>query len=956
MIPVTPASLRIPIATYRLQFNAGFTFRDARHIVSYLCALGISDCYASSYLRAVPGSGHGYDIADPTMLNPEIGTDEEYWAWVNALRQAGMGHILDVVPNHMGIARSANPWWMDVLENGPSSRYARFFDIEWKPIKDELADKVLLPILGDYYGSVLENQQLTLEFREGAFVVRYGDDWLPLAPDTYPRILEAALPEWPGPGANLDELKSIMTAAGNLPPRVTRDPEAIVVRSREKEIVKRRLAALVGASDGLRDAINRALAAFNGTMGQPRSFDRLDALLGEQSYRLSDWHVASEEINYRRFFDVNQLVALRVEDPAVFDEVHKFVLELLARGAPTGLRIDHVDGLFAPADYLRRLQACAAGTRHASVTSDRAVYLVVEKILGADEQLPADWPVHGSTGYEFGAVVNNLFVDGRHERAMDEIYRRFLRAPRSRLSFGDIAYHSRKQVVHATMSGDINSLGHQLNRLSERNRHYRDFTLYSLIAAIKELIACFPVYRTYITAEGDANPHDRRHIARAIRSANQRAAGSTWRVFDFIQRVLLKQTMAATSEECEERARFIGKFQQITSPVAAKGIEDTAFYVYNRLVSLNEVGADPTRFGLDATAVHAWMCERQRQWPAALSSTSTHDTKRGEDVRARLNVLSELPGAWKEAVTRWRALNRRFRTDLEGIEAPGANDEYLLYQTLVGAWPSTAEGRSAFPERLKQYMLKATREAKQNTSWLNPNEPYEAAVLRFVDDILDPRRPFLQAFQPFQARVAELGVYNSLAQLLIKITAPGVPDFYQGTELWDLSLVDPDNRRPVDYALRQRVLQDIRDASPAQLLEQRADGRLKMFVVVQALHQRRSLRDVVDRGAYLPLSVEGERREHLFAFARRYQQATAITCVPRLVAGLLGDRSTPPVGAEVWGDTRVVLPADNGGLWKTAYRDAITGALVEPRTDGRTWLDASAVFGQFPVALLVPVG
>jgi (1->4)-alpha-D-glucan 1-alpha-D-glucosylmutase len=958
---VTPVSIRIPIATYRLQFNGNFTFRDARAIVSYLEALGISDCYASSYLRAVPGSSHGYDIADPTSLNPEIGTDDDYWSWIDALRRAGMGHILDVVPNHMGIDRSANPWWIDVLENGPSSRFARFFDIEWNPIKDELANKVLLPILGDYYGAVLEDQQLTLEYRDGAFVVRYGGDWLPLAPDTYPRILHEALSEWTGNGADMDELRSIITAAENLPPRASSEANATTVRSREKEIVKRRLAALVSRSAGLPEAVDRALRTFNGTKGQPRSFDRLDALLSEQSYRLSDWHVASEEINYRRFFDVNQLAALRVEDPVVFDEVHRFVLELLARGAPTGLRIDHVDGLFAPADYLRRLQKRAADLLDgASDTSERAVYLVVEKILGPDEQLPADWPVHGTTGYEFAAVVNNLFIDSRHERAMSEIYSRFLRAPRSAPSFEDLAYQSRKQIVHATMSGDINSLGHQLNRLSERNRHYRDFTLYSLIAAIKELIACFPVYRTYITAEEDPNPHDCRYIARAVRCANLRAAGSTTRVFDFIQRVLLKQTRAGGPEECEERARFIGKFQQITSPVAAKGIEDTAFYVYNRLVSLNEVGADPTRFGLKPTAVHAWMCERQRAWPAALSATSTHDTKRGEDVRARLNVLSEMPDAWKAAVTRWRALNRRFRADVDGMEAPDANDEYLLYQTLVGAWPFTAEGRAAFPDRLKTYMVKAMREAKQHTSWINPNEPYETAVLRFIDDILDRRRPFLEAFGALQSRVAELGVYNSLAQLLIKITAPGLPDFYQGTELWDLSLVDPDNRRPVDYALRGRVLQDIREASPSVLLDQRADGRLKMFVMIQALRQRAALRDTFDRGAYVPLSIEGGRRDHLFAFARRDGQAMTITCVPRLVAGLLGDRSTPPIGAEVWGDTRIVLPPLNtppDAGRPRAFRDTMTGIVVEPRVeDDAVWLDASAVLGQFPVALLVLVG
>jgi (1->4)-alpha-D-glucan 1-alpha-D-glucosylmutase len=948
-------SVRIPVATYRLQFNGGFTFEHARTIVSYLQALGISDCYASSYLRAVPGSSHGYDIADPSMLNPEIGTDQDYWSWIEALRQAGMGHILDVVPNHMGIARSANPWWMDVLENGPSSRYARFFDIEWKPIKDELADKVLLPILGDYYGSVLEAQQLTLEYRSGAFVVRYGDDPLPLAPDTYPRILHRALSAWAGSEEDLDELRSIITAAENLPPRAATDPNAIVVRSREKEIVKRRLAALVDRSEGLLDAVARTLQDFNGTPGQPRSFDRLDALLGEQSYRLSDWHVASEEINYRRFFDVNQLAAVRVEDPVVFDAMHKFILELLARGAPTGLRIDHVDGLFSPADYLQRLQAQAADlSGGATDGGGRAVYLVVEKILGTDEQLPADWPVHGTTGYEFAGVVNNLFVDGRHAQAMDDVYHRFLRSARPQPSFEDLSYHCRKQIVHATMSGDINSLGHQLNRLSERNRHYRDFTLYSLIAGIKELIACFPIYRTYITAEHEPNAHDRRYVTRAVRSANQRSAASASRVFDFIERVLLKETLAGSREERDERERFIGKFQQITSPVAAKGIEDTAFYVYNRLVSLNEVGGDPTRFGLNPNAVHAWMCERQKRWPAALSTTSTHDTKRGEDVRARLNVLSEMPEAWKAAVTRWRALNRRFRTAVDGVDAPDANDEYLLYQTLVGAWPSTADDQARFPGRLKDYMVKAMREAKRLTSWVAPHEQYEAAVLRFVDDILDPRRPFMHAFRPFQARVAELGVYNSLAQLLIKITAPGVPDFYQGTELWDLSLVDPDNRRPVDYPRRDQALRDIAAASPARLLDGRADGRLKMFVMKCALGRRAALRDTFERGSYVPLWVDGPRREHLFGFARRDGASTAITCVPRLVAGLLGDRPAPPIGPDVWGDTRVMLA--RGPDRAPAFRNAMTGAVVEARVDhDAMWLDAAAVFADFPVALLVPV-
>jgi (1->4)-alpha-D-glucan 1-alpha-D-glucosylmutase len=950
---------RVPIATYRLQFNAQFTFASAVAIVDYLNGLGISDCYASSYLRAVPGSPHGYDVADPTQLNPEIGTPEEFWSWVRTLQRHGMGHILDVVPNHMGIAKSANPWWTDVLENGRSSRFARFFDIEWQPVKDELADKVLIPILGDYYGATLEKRELTLMYREGAFVVRYYDDWLPIAPDTYPRILEVALAEWAVDEGTKDELRSVMTAAANLPPRTSPDPEAVLERAREKEIVKRRLATLVGQDASLQEALARAIEVFNGIAGDPRSFDRLDALLNEQSYRLSDWHVASEEINYRRFFDVNQLAALRVEDPEVFDEVHRFIFDLLAQGAPTGFRIDHVDGLFAPGDYLRRLQARAAGVvGRAADGSDRPLYVVVEKILGADEQLPLDWPVHGTTGYEFGAVLNNLFVDRRHERAVDDIYARFVGSRRSRPSFDDLSYHSKKLVVHATMSGDINWLGHQLNRLSERNRHYRDFTLYSLIASLKELIACFPVYRTYITADDPPSEHDRRFVARAVRCAKERAAGSPSRVFDFIHRVLLKQTVAATDDECDERARFIGKFQQITSPVAAKGIEDTSFYLFNRLLSLNEVGGDPTRFGLDPAAVHAWMAHRRQRWPLALSTTSTHDTKRGEDIRARLNVLSEVPGAWKAAVTRWRALNRRFRTEVDGGIAPDPNLEYLLYQTLVGAWPWERSAEREFAGRVKAYISKAMREAKAHTSWLNPNEEYEAAVLRFVDAILDERRPFLQAFAPFQARIAELGIYNSLAQLLVKITAPGVPDFYQGSELWDLALVDPDNRRQVDYTVRRRVLEEVEKADASELLARRADGRIKTLLMVRALRQRAAFRETFETGAYLPMSTWGEHRDHLFAFARRSRDATTITCVPRLLAGLLGDRTTPPLGAETWGDTRVRLPEipDLESSWPTAFRDAITGTTLRTRTDADgTWLDAAALFERFPAALLVPV-
>jgi (1->4)-alpha-D-glucan 1-alpha-D-glucosylmutase len=949
---------RIPAATYRLQFNSRFTFRDAHRIVDYLAALGISDCYASSYLKAVPGSPHGYDVVDPTCLNPELGTEEDYSAWIAALRDRSMGHVLDVVPNHMGIAQSANPWWQDVLENGPSSRYSRFFDIEWRPVKAELADKVLLPILGDQYGAVLERQELTLTYQEGAFALRYYDEWLPIAPDTFGRILTHGLEGWlagrpPGMDeAAADELRSIVTAAANLPPRSSGEPEAITTRAREKEVIKRRLATLVEHTPVLREFIERALHDFNGSVGQPRSFDLLDSLLNEQSYRLAHWRVASEEINYRRFFDVNQLAALRMEDPVVFEEVHRFLFELVARGAATGLRIDHVDGLFAPEDYLRRLQSRAAEIAgHGDFA--RPIYIVVEKILGPDEQLPGDWPVHGTTGYEFASVVNGLFVDASQERALSNIYARFVDGA-ERLSFDDIVYRSKKLILHETMSGDINSLGHQLNRFSERNRHFRDFTLYSLISALKEVIACFPIYRTYITASESVEEHDRRYIARAISRAKRYGPAVTGVIFDFLERLLLKQTGAATEEECDERARFIGKFQQITAPIAAKGIEDTALYIYNRLLSLNDVGSDPTRFGHEPATVHQWMADRRCHWPAALSATATHDTKRGEDVRARLNVLSEVPDAWRTAVRKWRAVNRRFKREIRGVLVPDSNEEYFLYQTLLGTWPFEDSAGPPFAKRIKRYMVKALREAKVHTGWLSPDEEYEAAVLGFIDAILDPRRLFLAQFTPFQRRIAELGIYNSLAQLVIKIAAPGVPDFYQGTELWDLSLVDPDNRLEVDYDLRRRRLEEVaRDDDPdlvANLLDNRADGRIKMFTMVRGLNARAARRTVFENGTYVPLASRGDRRECVFAFMRRHQDRLAIACVPRLIAKLAAD-AVPPLGRAAWPDTRIELPESIGPC---VLRDVFTGAATfVGHNEAGFSLDVANIFGRFPVALLV---
>ena len=952
----------IPVATYRLQFNAGFTFADATAIVDYLHALGISHAYASSYLKAVKGSTHGYDVADPTTFNPEIGDKRSFSVWVDALHASGMGHIIDLVPNHMGIAKSGNPWWQDVLENGPSSEYAHVFDIDWHPLKPELENKVLLPIVGDSYGAVLERQQMRLEYENGAFRVRYYEQILPIAPGSYNRILGAnarvLLEEI---GADSDEgieFLSIITAIRHLPGREVHDPEALAERHREKEVIKRRLAALTSTSPTVLAHVERTVEAFNGIAGKPRSFDQLDQLLSTQAYRLAHWRVAAEEINYRRFFDINELAAIRMEDPAVFDRVHAFPFELLATGAIDGLRIDHVDGLYDPGDYLERLQARAREVRLDLYSHERPLYVVVEKILGADETLPR-WPVEGTTGYDFLAMLNGLFVDQRNERAMTDAYERFTRL---RVPFREIAYRGKQLILRISMASELNVLAHRLNRFSERNRHYRDFTLNSLIQAMREIIACFPVYRTYVNdREPDVSERDRGFIMQAVREAKRRNLNRPGAVYDFVRDLLLKKADYIPDTERAEHMDFVSRFQQVTSPVTAKGIEDTALYIYNRLVSLNEVGSEPVHFGVAPEALHKWMTERADHWRHALSATSTHDTKRSEDVRARINVLSELPDAWKQATALWARVNRRGRSTIDGESYPSRNEEYLLYQTLIGSWPvepMDAAGERAYRERIVAYMLKAMREAKVFTSWLNPSEPHEQAMNEFVEAVLAAdNTAFRDDFLQFQRRVAQYGVYNSLAQLAVKIGAPGVPDFYQGTELWDFSLVDPDNRRPVDYDRRRRLLDEIDAASRGdrkglarRLMETPSDDRVKLYTTTTMLRFRLDHRALFEAGSYEPLSFDGRRGDHLFGFARRHEDQRALVIVPRLVATLMPDADRPPLGEAAWEDTRILLPENET---RPHYRNVFSDSCVAVHQEsGRAFLRASEVFEHFPVATL----
>ncbi|MGH9255820.1 MAG: malto-oligosyltrehalose synthase [Vicinamibacterales bacterium] len=964
----------LPAATYRLQFNAAFTFDTAAQIVPYLDALGVSHCYASSYLEAVPGSAHGYDVTDPSQLNPELGDEHAYFRWIETLRRHEMGHMLDLVPNHMGIARSANPWWQDVLENGPSSRYAAIFDIDWHPLKPELANKVLLPILGDAYGAVLERQEITLEYADGTFRVRYGDHVLPIAPGTYNRILgsgsERLLEGLGAAGDAAAEFLSIMTAIHHLPGCHVEEPGLRAERDREKEVIKRRLTALCRRSPQVRDHIARAVEIFNGQRGQPRSFDRLDDLLSAQAYRLADWRVAAEEINYRRFFDINELAAIRMEDSNVFDRVHAYVFALMARGAIDGLRIDHVDGLYDPGDYLQRLQARAREVRPDLYSDERPLHVVVEKILGVGEELPR-WPVAGTTGYDFLAQVNGLFVDQRNELALNTVYEGFTRM-RSR--FRDVAYLGKELVLRVSMASELNVLAHGLDRFSERTRYGRDFTLNSLTYVMREIIACFPVYRTYVNAREPVSERDREYIDHAVLEAKRRNPRQPALVFDFVRDLLSKNAGYLGDAEREEHMRFVGKFQQVTSPVTARGIEDTALYLYNRLTSLNEVGSEPARFGIAPGALHAWLAARAAHWPHSLSATSTHDTKRSEDVRARLNVLSELPGAWKQAIARWARINRRGHSFVDGQSYPSRNEEYLLYQTLVGTWPlatMTSDRERQYRERIVAYMHKAMREAKVFTNWLNPSHPHEQAMTRFVDGVLAPENTaFRDDFGRFHERIARYGLYNSLAQVALKIGAPGVPDFYQGTELWDFSLVDPDNRGPVDYTRRCALLQkldaalehDDAAALALRLATEPRDDRTKLFATSGLLRFRRAHLALFQRGGYYPLDVQGVRREHLFAFARTHGRQHVVVAVPRLIATLLPDAGAPPLGERVWGDTCIVLAADG----PASYRHVLTQGCVRVRLDereggddgpvpgqgGRRVLRVADVLAHFPIAFL----
>ncbi len=903
----------IPTATYRFQFHKGFTFQDARALVPYLDELGISHIYSSPIFRATPGSTHGYDVCDHNALNPEIGTRADFDALSAELRSRGMGLILDFVPNHMGIAEPQNLWWMDVLENGPASPFARFFDIDWRPLKAELADKVLLPVLGDQYGRVLEKGELRVGFADGAFHVDYWTNRFPTAPRTLRPLLERAAGRLkPVP----EELESILTALRNLPARTESEPDKIVERTREKQIIRKRLAQLCKDETGVQEAIEAEIAEMNGGTG-PGGFDRLDDFISSQPYRLSSWRVAAEEINYRRFFDINSLAAVRVELPEVFDATHKLLLELIAAGAVDGVRIDHVDGLANPQAYLARLQECAA--RALGVAGEaRPLYLLVEKILGPGEPLRADWSVHGTTGYEFANDAIRVLVNRDAEEEITESHARFAG---TRMDFHDVAYRGKRLVMESSLASEVAVLGHLLNRISECNRWYRDFTVNALSAAVREVIACFPVYRSYLLPGEPQDEQDVRLISRAIARARRRNPSIEHTVFDFIRDVLLPPADNLHPVDEALRAEFVLKFQQCTGPITAKGVEDTAFYIFNRLLALNEVGGEPSDFGATVETFHRRNAERLATFPHSMLAKSTHDTKRSEDVRARIAVISEMPHEWAQLLRKWSTANRAAHTQVDGMSAPDGNEEYLLYQTLLGSWPLEPmddKARAEYTGRIHAYMEKALHEAKVNSSWIEPNAPWDSAVCMFATKILEPGKAnrFLPAFTRFAEKVAQFGAVNSLSQAVLSLTAPGVPDTYQGTELWDLSLVDPDNRRPVDFKHRIAALRDKR--TPAGLLEHWRDGGIKLFTVRTLLRFRREHARLFASGSYEPVTVSGTFSDCCIAFERASGSQRILVAVPRLASRV----GFPPIG-RLWNDTALALNAP-GRDW----RDLFTGRRI----------------------------
>jgi (1->4)-alpha-D-glucan 1-alpha-D-glucosylmutase len=946
------AATRLPSSTYRIQLNQEFRFADTLKILDYLHDLGISDVYLSPVLASRKGSMHGYDVIDPGRINPDLGSEEEFFTLQTELQNRGMGLLLDIVPNHMA-ASAENPWWMDMLENGAQSAFAAYFDIEWHPHARSLEGRILLPVLGRPFGEALDSGEIKLVYDEGRFFVQYFESLFPVSPRSYHAILnlhagrlkDFLSVETPG----YHEYSGILSAALELARADRRVASTGPEQRMRFESARDRLRALMASSPEIARLVQENVDELNGKVGDPASVGLLQRLLAEQNYKLAFWQNLNESINYRRFFTIADLVGVRVEDPLVFEATHGYILRLVARNSSAGLRVDHIDGLRDPASYLNRLQErLAAEENRAGVRS----CVVVEKILARGEGLPDDWPVNGTTGYDYVNEANGIFVNPEGARRVEEIYSAFIGRKQD---FADVLYHKKKLVMNTLLGVEMRTLGRQLAELAAQDRYAREIDRQQLIEALIEVTACMSVYRTYIR-NMELPAHATKYIDEAVAAARLRAPHLTKGAFNFVHEVLLLLNPPhVLADQREARLAFVMRWQQFTGPIVAKGMEDTALYVYHPLLSLNEVGGDPRPSeAASLEEFYSFLETRRRQWPGTMDATSTHDTKRSEDVRARINVLSEMPEQWKQRLERWAGLNAKYRQQDGGQPAPDRNEEYFLYQTLLGVWPLDEDGFRNLTQRVQEHLIKATREAMVHTRWTRPNQRHEDALQKFAAGILaEENAEFLKDFREFQERVAYFGMVNGLAQTLLKITAPGIADFYQGSELWDLRLVDPDNRGQIDFRRRVTALAESKKADVEKsgralrhMIDHWQDGKIKLHLIQKALSFRRDHADLFYEGEFLPVQVAGCYAENVVAFLRRNGTSVVLTAVPRWLAKM-AEKPGHAQDKRDWCDTRLVLPCENSETWSSI----VSGAqLTSEVRDGQSCLLLNDLLQDFPVA------
>ncbi|MFZ0735243.1 MAG: malto-oligosyltrehalose synthase [Candidatus Sulfotelmatobacter sp.] len=941
---------RLPSSTYRIQLNQNFRFADTLNILDYLHELGVSDLYLSPILASRKGSTHGYDLIDPSRINPDLGTEEEFTALQTELQNRGMGLLLDIVPNHMA-ANAENPWWMDVLENGAQSAFAAFFDIEWHPHARSLEGRILLPVLGRPFGEALDSGEIKLIYNDGRFFIQYFDSLFPVSPRAYHSILNlhaGRLQDSLGEDSPAyHEYSGILSSGLDLSRADRRVAMAAPEQRLRFESARDRLRALINSSPEVAKQVEENVAEINGKEGDPASFGLLQRLLAEQNYKLAFWQNLNESINYRRFFTIADLVGVRVEDPLVFEASHGYILRLMSRNPEAGLRIDHIDGLRDPAAYLNRLQERLAANEN---RSGKQSYLLVEKILARGEQLPSDWPVSGTTGYDYLNEANGIFVDPQGARCIEEIYSEFIGRKQE---FSDVLYQKKKLVMNTLLGVEMRTLGRQLAELAAQDRYARELNRGQLIDALIEVTACMPIYRTYIR-NMEIPPEATKYIEQSVAAARIRAPHLNSDAFDFVREVLLLENPPhVLPDQRETRLVFVMRWQQFTGPIVAKGFEDTALYVFHPLLSMNEVGGNPRPTEAESLAgFYRFLEQRRQSWPGTLDATSTHDTKRSEDVRARINVLSEIPEEWKTHLDLWAHLNGRFKEQIDGQAAPDRNEEYFLYQTLIGVWPLDQGNCRNLLERIQAHLVKATREAMVHTRWTRPNQAHEEALQNFAARILSPENgEFLSDFRALQKKIAYYGMINGLSQVLLKIASPGVADFYQGSELWDLRLVDPDNRGVVDFSKRASALSEIAKANTNELaqlgeiVENWHDGRIKLYLIWKALRFRRDHADLFHEGEFVPIDSAGCRARNIVAFLRRTLNSSALIVVPRWLAKLPGE----PGQAQDWCDTRVVLTAESPKIWTNILSQRETHA--DSREDESCFM-LNELLSDFPVAFL----